>query len=287
MLPFFKNKKVLLILIIFLSTLALFLIWKFKSKNTSQVIIAQVGEEKIYLNDFLEKYYEFKKEYSKTSLKNPKTRKLVKDLALKPLINQKILFLSASKTYPNLNKTLSQEDLIKKFIQDEIQSKIKVSDEEINSYFSSHYSEKIAPQRIKLQHIFVKDASLAQKIQSFLKNRPNQFTSRAHKYSHSPEAENGGYLPWMSRIEALPEFVPLFNLEKEAVSPVIKTSYGYHVFKLIDTKPEGTITLEEKSKEILEILRLEKERQLFNEKIKIFANSLEIYKNTKLLRQIP
>ena len=55
------------------------------------------------------------------------------------------------------------------------------------------------------------------------------------------------------------EFNVVFGMQKGAVSNIIKSAYGYHIFMLEDIRKAGRLGLEDASKEIVEKLRREKE----------------------------
>lgn len=69
------------------------------------------------------------------------------------------------------------------------------------------------------------------------------FDSLALKYSDDQgSARNGGELPWFGTGRMVPEFEEAaFNLNNPGeISDPVKTSYGWHIIKLIDKKPLGS-----------------------------------------------
>lgn len=64
------------------------------------------------------------------------------------------------------------------------------------------------------------------------------FGTLAYLYSEDPgSARQNGELGFMSRGELVPEFAAVaFSLEKDEVSTIVKTDFGYHIIKLIERK---------------------------------------------------
>jgi parvulin-like peptidyl-prolyl isomerase len=101
-------------------------------------------------------------------------------------------------------------------------------------------------QEYKARHILVKsdtrsDEEAKRKAQDVL-NKVNSgvgFADLARKFSEDPGSKDkGGDLGWVSqKTNFVPEFkAALLALGKGQVSPLVKTSYGYHIIKVEDTR---------------------------------------------------
>ncbi|PID93643.1 MAG: hypothetical protein CSA95_06955 [Bacteroidetes bacterium] len=76
------------------------------------------------------------------------------------------------------------------------------------------------------------------------------FEEAAATYSEDPgSAQKGGVLPWFSSNRMIPEFIEVVsNLkEKGEISEPFETIYGWHIVKLIDTKPIGSFEEEKEN----------------------------------------
>jgi len=85
----------------------------------------------------------------------------------------------------------------------------------------------------------------------------------ARKYSDDPSAAEGGDLGYFARGEmdpALGEVV--FSLPKGAISPVVRTSYGFHVLKVEDVQEAEMKGLDEVEDEIISQVRKGKAQYL-------------------------
>ncbi len=261
----------------------------FYNKKTAhnKRIVVEVGHLPVYLDDFAEKYQQLRKEYPKTSLKNPFISKKIKEIVLNDLIADKLLYLAALESFPNHKKLLSQEELQKKYLNEIIQKNISVSDEEVEAFFQKHFFEQILPEKIHVKQILVKDKSLAQKIKTLLSAKPGSFEELAKKHSIAPEADKGGSIGYITRLEAIEPLLRAFRLNQGDISSIIESPYGYHILKVYERIPEQKVTLEDKRNEILNILRATKERELFENNMKQLVQNTNIQKNRTLINAIP
>lgn len=128
---------------------------------------------------------------------------------------------------------LIQEALYKKVTED-----VKVTKEEIKSYYDTHKTQYQVPESREVRHILVQKKPLADQIYAQLKSGGN-FAALAKKYSKDPgSAANGGKLT-VSKGQTVPEFdKKTFELKKGELSQPVKTQYGYHIIEAIsDIKP--------------------------------------------------
>jgi peptidyl-prolyl cis-trans isomerase C len=79
-----------------------------------------------------------------------------------------------------------------------------------------------------------------------LATNPSAFADLATKFSEDHTAISGGDLGWVPRGRMIPEFDhALFALEKGKISPVVKTSIGYHIILVEDRTEARDQTFEE------------------------------------------
>lgn len=147
-----------------------------------------------------------------------------------------------------VNTVLAQE-----YVNKYVFTKIKVSDEEMKSFFNKHKSDYQEPEMLKARHILVKVAQDAEpeaakkaeaKILS-LKQKIDSGEDFARVAKNSSEdsgtKENGGDLGFFSRGQMVPEFEKAaFSLNNGQVSDIVKTQYGYHLIKAEERKDPKT-----------------------------------------------
>lgn len=148
-------------------------------------------------------------------------------------------------------RSLAEERLlVRKIIQQEVYSKVEVPPKVVKDYYSSHLSEFKIQESVRARHIVTDSEEKAKKIMTLLQQGEN-FTKVAILHSLSPDRANGGDLGYFERgTHPLIFDETCFSLKNGELSPIVKSSYGYHIFKLIGKKPARTKKLEEAFTEI-------------------------------------
>ncbi len=159
-------------------------------------------------------------------------------------------------TESGIKDQLRRAIAIEKFIDQELKSKIQITDKDVRDYYDNHKDLFRRPAQIRASHILVKlgpnptkeekEKALKKikKIQERLKKGDN-FAELAKKYSEGPSAKKGGDLGYFSRGQMVKPFEDAaFALDKGQVSDVVQTVFGYHLIKVTDKRPETTLPFE-------------------------------------------
>jgi len=86
-------------------------------------------------------------------------------------------------------------------------------------------------------HILVKTLDEAQKILNDLKLGNKTFAKLAEEKSTCPSGRRGGDLGWFGRGKMVREFEnAAFNLKKGEMSGPVRTEFGWHIIKSLDTR---------------------------------------------------
>jgi peptidyl-prolyl cis-trans isomerase D len=137
---------------------------------------------------------------------------------------------------------------------DAIRAKTVVPAADIERLYNSNIDQYSTPEQIRASHILLKtegkdDAAVKARAEDLLKQLKAgaDFAELAKKYSEDDGSKkNGGDLDFFGRGRMVPEFEQVaFNLEPGQLSDVIKSSFGYHIIKVVDKKPGTTKTLAE------------------------------------------
>ncbi len=178
---------------------------------------------------------------------------------------------------PGLNQTLTRNQMkldvwrkllernlrIKKLIENEVESKIKVTDIEIKEYYDKNAEDFKLPERIHVLQIMVKDETDAVNVRKKLLAKAD-FGTMAKERSQSPDAAQGGDLGFYSRGQLPPEFEnAVFNLKEGDISDVVRSIYGLHIFKIVKKEKPRDMTFAEASEKILDILKTNKRDEEF------------------------
>jgi parvulin-like peptidyl-prolyl isomerase len=175
------------------------------------------------------------------------------------------------------------EDLmIQRLLDREVYKRAPVSSAEVRRYYQANPQEFEKPDQVRVRQIVVTTEEEAKKVLEILQTGAD-FAGTARKMSTAPEAENGGDLGYFARGEMPAEFNVVFGLPKGGASGIVKSPYGYHIFKLVDKRNAGKISLEEASKDISEKLRREKEDKRYKQWQKELRSRTKFEVNYKAL----
>lgn len=122
--------------------------------------------------------------------------------------------------------------LIDKLIKKEIDSVIHVSDEEISKYYKANKDQFQQPLMVRARQIVVASEAEASALRTRLV-RGEDFAEIARIHSLSPDAEQGGDLGVFAKGQMPEEFDAIvFRYRVGSISKVVKSPYGYHLFKV-------------------------------------------------------
>jgi len=160
---------------------------------------------------------------------------------------------------------VSQAIKVQKFLYYRIYNTINVTDREIQDYYNNNNAQFQKKAEIHLFQIVLKDKETAQRIRGILVNNPEKFAEFARTESISLyEKEKGGDMGFFEK-GSLPKDMEdvVFSLNPNSISPVVPSSYGYHIFKVESKKKERLLYLEKVKPEIRNILMAEKTREAY------------------------
>jgi peptidyl-prolyl cis-trans isomerase D len=152
---------------------------------------------------------------------------------------------------------------------DRARAQVKLSDAELKQYYGQHIAEYQVPDRVKASHILFKtEGKTPEEIATLEKTARGvlaqikagaDFAEVAKKYSEDSSAANGGEIGWIVRGQTVKEFEDTaFAMKPGQVSDLIKTTYGFHIVKVLDRQTPHLQTFEEVRSQIRE--QLEKVR---------------------------
>lgn len=152
----------------------------------------------------------------------------------------------------NTSLALLKQDLknyltIKQLLEPEI----KISDEELKTYFDENKDSFAQAEQIKASHILVADEKTANEVKQKL-NDGGDFAKLAKEYSTDDSSKDlGGELGYFSKGTMVSEFEDVaFGLAVDQVSKPVKTEYGYHIIKVEAKKKAKEANYNESKAEI-------------------------------------
>lgn len=140
-----------------------------------------------------------------------------------------------------------------------LEPRIKITDEEISTYFDQNKDDFNEPEQVEASHILVADEATAKEVKQKL-NEGGDFASLAAEYStDTNNAKNGGELGYFERGVMDEAFEnAAFSMKVGDISEPVKSQFGYHIIKVTGRKEAKEATLEDSKAEIEETLKNQK-----------------------------
>ncbi|MEA3469663.1 MAG: peptidylprolyl isomerase [Thermodesulfobacteriota bacterium] len=159
-----------------------------------------------------------------------------------------------------VKEQFSKKSILQQFHREllqELKKKIEISPEESEAFYKANIEKFAIPVQVKASHILIKldkDADEAAEKQA-LKSIEDihkkaldgeDFAELAEKNSQGPSSSRGGDLGFFSKKQMVKPFADAaFALKPGEISEVVKTSFGYHIIKLMERKDAGTTPYED------------------------------------------
>ena len=223
------------------------------SKKNEQ-LIAKVGDEKISLSIFQDRYKEFlTKQLQEDNLMN-------RYVYLNSLIDEKLILqyavdnnIESEPLYLKKGKEVYDQLLLNLYFDQKINLDYSVSDEEARDLF------KWGKTSIHVRHLFSKDIEQITDLKHRLDNGENWRSLAGECFQDSTLKNNGGNLGWYKLGELDPNFeFNAFSLNPNEISEPVKTQDGYSIIHLIESEFDGMITEDEYQSRKKKLIQLAK-----------------------------
>ncbi len=151
-----------------------------------------------------------------------------------------------------------------------IRAKTVIPPADIERAYNDRISEYTTPEQVRASHILLKtegkdEAAVKGLADEVLKKAKagTDFAALAKQFSEDEgSAPNGGDLDYFGRGRMVPEFdTAVFAMEPGQISDPVKTSFGFHIIKLVDKKVGTTRSLEEVRPQLQDQLSVERAQQ--------------------------
>ena len=254
-------KRKVLFLVVGGLVIGLGLLIFFKTRDNENILVRIKGR-KITLEEFQVRIGEIPSYYQGFLATHEGKIELLNGMITEAVLIQKAKEEGLDKREDIRRKLKNVEDriLLETMVQELQKDRIAVSDEEVKEHFERNEEKFANPEQVRVSHILVKRKSEAKNVLNELREGAN-FEKLARKYSiDSITASRGGDLGYISRGEMIPAFEEVaFALEnKNDISGIIETQFGYHLIKLTGKKQLRKKTEEEINYEIRTTIQNEK-----------------------------
>ena len=196
----------------------------------------------------------------------------------------KDLLASQGVDFEKWKSDIWEDIMIERLIASEVNRRVSVAPSDVRRYYQANSQEFEKPEQVRVRQIVVATEEEARKVVELLQ-AGTDFAALAREKSTAPEAEHGGDLGYFAMGDMPAEFNVVFGLPKGGISGVVKSPYGFHIFKLEDKRRAGRMGLDEVSKGIAEKLRREKEDARYKQWLKELRARTKFEVNYKALEQ--
>jgi parvulin-like peptidyl-prolyl isomerase len=282
----------------------------------SRPYVATVNGSKIYLEDYKLRLNQKMAMLPKDVIDKPDYVKRFEEEVLDGMITEKIMYLRAqelnisisavelenkikeikkdygkdfsnvltqeSVKYEQWKEELKREMLLQKLIAIDVNANIKISEDEAKDYFNEHRNNYKTESRVRVAQIVVRDLTMAKKIEARL-NAGEDFASLATKVSTGPEAHRGGDLGFITKL-IMPDRLDktIFNLPVNKISPIVQSSYGFHIFKVLEIQPAKIGNFTDIKEDVIADIRSQKEDAAFVNWLEALKMKAVIKKETNI-----
>ena len=264
-------------------------------------IVLRINDEKVSSKQFKKIFIEQKKIFKVQNTQELKPEELtwfknrvLDEVVKKTLLSQEITKNNITIDQNKLNEVLSQKGegyigdaleqtlalekisiddwensirttlLINKLIHKHVNSTVSVSEKEMREYFdkSNQFYKK---EQVRALHIMVESEEEIREIQKEIRRKQKSFSELAKEYSLGPEGIQGGDLGYFEAGQMPEEFDDVFKLKINKVSDIIRTPYGFHLFKVVGKVQERKMEFEESKSSIKKVLLKDLQDKAFQE----------------------
>lgn len=181
--------------------------------------------------------------------------------------------------------------------EDDLLKDIPLDEDALQRLYDDYVASQSGKEQRKARHILIQltsDASTEEQrakeseAAALLKQlrQGAAFEQLAAEHSDDPGSANqGGDLGWISRGMMLPEFEQaLYALDKEELSALVKTSFGYHIIRVDEIRAEDVASFADKKAELTEMLQARALEDQFYERSELMATTA--YENDRSLQEV-
>jgi peptidyl-prolyl cis-trans isomerase D len=180
----------------------------------------------------------------------------------------------------NSDRYMTEEQIKISYVRlkaDDLMDAVNVSSELLQSYYDENVNQYVTPEQRKVSHILVKPVDgkdeeakkRAEAIHKRIVSGEINFEVALSKKADDIIANDMGFLARGDMGEAFEKVA--FELKKNELSDVVKTSSGYEIIKVSEIKLEIQQTLEQATDEIEKNYRKEKAEKLFQEQVETLS----------------
>jgi peptidyl-prolyl cis-trans isomerase C len=187
-------------------------------------------------------------------------------------------------TLEQLRAETADSASVNAMLKTDVEPKVTVSEPEIKKFYDDNKPKFRQEDSVHASHILIRadeqaDAATKAKAKAQADDLLKQlkkgaaFADLAKKFSQDPgSAPNGGDLGFFSKGQMVPQFEnAAFALQVGQTSAVVESPFGYHIIKVVETKPGRDLGYDEVKAQIADYLK----QQLRDKKSQEFVDQLK------------
>lgn len=183
-------------------------------------------------------------------------------------------------------KGLERDIAVEKLLSSQVYSKVMVTRDQTAAYIKENKKKLWRDKQVRVRQIVVESRAEARELLSKIKLGAD-FAALASGRSLSPDAASGGDLGWVKKGDMPPSFESaIWKLKTGKTSGIIKTAYGYHIFKVEAVRKAGPFTRREAEAAALKELCREMGEERFQKWLSQLKARTSVRVNYSLLRSI-
>ena len=303
-----KNKCLILILL-------LSLVGCFNRKNIQDIVIVKVDDHHLTSKMFAQRLAIKLRYLDVLQIKEPQNIKKIKKNVIDEFIHEAIItkwaknkkitvsqqelekkMRQVTQDYPDdiafrkalvqSNRTIEtwKQDLQKRLLEEKVfkylHQDIKPPTlDNLKSYYKTHKSSFIKKEKVYIEQFLLKTKSDAYDIYNKLRNKQGfgELAKNLHKANYSKL--------WIER--GLSDvFEKAFLMRKGVLSGILKSPYGYHIYKVLDKKRKKHWTFNESKDKIHEILMAQRQQAKYVAWLEDQTNRLDVHFNEQAISNI-
>jgi peptidyl-prolyl cis-trans isomerase C len=170
-------------------------------------------------------------------------------------------------TYGQLLDSVTETDLVERFIETQINSQISIKAEDVEAFYNANPEMFLRPDMVRARHILIRltpnsttaDKKTARARAQVARERVvagEDFALVAGEVSEGREAAQGGDMGFFAQDAVMPELAnPAFALDVGEISDIIETQFGFHILKLVEKREASQMPFSEAKAPVEQLLR--------------------------------
>ncbi len=168
---------------------------------------------------------------------------------------------------------------------DKVRETVQVPDADVEAFYTQNKAQYTTEGRVRASHILLKtegkdEAAVKTRAEALLaqaKAAGADFAALAKANSEDEgSAVNGGDLNFFGRGQMVPEFEQAaFAMKAGEISNLVKTTFGFHIIKVVESQPETSRPIAEVKSELVDQLKWQKAQQVAEQQAKAMEASIK------------